>query len=295
MQIQPACVHCIFDDLEGALRLLVDDPAIAHRVIEQALSLLADDYSRREVPSYYITEAHRALKRITHIPVPFADLRRKANDVGIEISQRLVLPPDPQGRFAALVRWAIAGNCLDFRTVGTGYDMSIETMHRLLAEHVARGLHVDHTGEILTAVKHARRILYVLDNVGEIAFDKLLIQALQTYAPVVATVRGGPITSDATMDDAVQVGLDAVVPLILAGPDTLGISLTEMSDQLRRELDRADLVITKGQANYYVMDEYRHGAPQNIACLFTTKCDLVSAHFGLTGKVNIAVLLSGIQ
>lgn len=292
MQIQPACVPCIFDDLEGALRLLVDDPAVAHRVMEQALSLLAEDYSRHEVPSYYITEVHRALKRITHIDLPFADLRRKANDVGIEIAQRLVLPSDPQERFADLVRWAIAGNCLDFRTVGTGYDMSIETMHRLLAEHVARGLHIDHTGEILTAVKDARRVLYVLDNVGEIAFDKLLIQELQTYAPVVATVRGGPITSDATMDDAVQIGLDAVVPLILAGPDTLGISLTEMSDQLRRELDRADLVITKGQANYYVMDEYRHRAPQKIACLFTTKCDLVSAHFGLTGKVNIAALLS---
>ena len=72
------------------------------------------------------------------------------------------------------------------------------------------------------------------DNVGELALDKLLIQELQrNNAIVISAVRGGPITSDATIDDARQIELHAAAPsVILAGPDTSGISFQEMSEEL---------------------------------------------------------------
>ncbi|GAH29734.1 unnamed protein product, partial [marine sediment metagenome] len=42
---------------------------------------------------------------------------------------------------------------------------------------------------------------------------------------VTSVLRGGPITSDATMEDGEEVGLqEAASEIILAGPDTLGIS-----------------------------------------------------------------------
>ena len=74
-------------------------------------------------------------------------------------------------------------------------------------------------------------------------------------------------------------------------PDTLGISLEEMSDELRENLQTADIVIAKGQANYYALSEYRPKAGGKIACLFRTKCDYVSNVFGKNGKVNLAVIL----
>jgi len=291
MHVEPPCVACVFDDLEGAIRLLVDSEDTANQIMQQALHFVARDYALGKVPSYYITGVHRIFKQVTGIAMPFATLRRRANEVGLRITERLVLPADPQERFRYLAGWAIAGNHLDFRTVGTGYELTIEQIYAILENQVQQGLQVDETSAILELVKHARRILYILDNVGEIAFDKLLIQELQQYAPVVSTIRGGPITSDAVMEDAVQVGLDRVAPLVVAGPDTLGISLDEMSQELREEMASADLIIAKGQANYYVMDDYRHQAEQRIACLFSTKCDPVSGNFGLRGKANIAALL----
>ena len=74
-------------------------------------------------------------------------------------------------------------------------------------------------------------------------------------------------------------------------PDTLDISLEEMSDELRENLQTADIVIAKGQANYYALSEYRPKAGGKIACLFRTKCDYVSNVFGNIGKVNLAVIL----
>jgi uncharacterized protein with ATP-grasp and redox domains len=94
------------------------------------------------------------------------------------------------------------------------------------------------------------------------------------------------------MEDAKQVGLHRVSDaVILAGPDTLGISFDEMSSELREQMQSADLVLAKGQANYYVLSEYKDQVAGDIACLFRTKCDIVSNIFGESGEIGIAVLL----
>ncbi|GAG92673.1 unnamed protein product [marine sediment metagenome] len=165
-----------------------------------------------------------------------------------------------------MVNWAIASNHLDFRTVGTGYGFQMAEIIEELRACVSEGLRIDQRVEIFQKAKNSSEILYIHDNVGEIAFDKLLIRELRRYGRSVTSVlRGGPITSDATMEDGEVVGLqEAASEIILAGPDTLGISLNEMSDQLKREFQTTDLVIAKGQANYYALTEYRSKVPGEI-------------------------------
>lgn len=290
----PQCLPCFLDDLESATRLLFPgDEDLRWDITTAALRFLADEVSRERVPSFYITRVHRILKRLSGLEMPFADLRRRANEVGLAVAASLTPPPrdEPLARFQFLVRWAITGNYLDFRTVGTGYGLSTEAIRALLEEKAGVGLHVDQTREIFAVVRAANSILYCLDNVGEIAFDRLLIAELQRYAQVTAAVKGGPITSDAVLADAQTVGLTEVCPVIVAGPDTLGISLEEETEEMRRAMAAADLIITKGQANFYVMEEYACQAGNRVACLFSTKCDPVAGKFGLRGKVNVAALL----
>lgn len=290
----PECLPCFLGDVESAARLLLpDDADLRWRIIAEATRFLADEASRDRVPSYYITRVHRILKRLSGLETPFADLRCKANEVGLAVAESLIPPPlnEPLARFQFLVRWAITGNYLDFRTVGTGYNLTTEAIRAMLEEKAGAGLHVDQTGEIFAVVQAADIILYCLDNVGEIAFDRLLIAELQRYARVTAAVKGGPITSDAVLDDARAVGLTEVCPVIVAGPDTLGISLEEETEEMRRAMAAADLIITKGQANFYVMEEYAKQASNHVACLFSTKCDPIASKFGLRGKVNVATLV----
>src|SRR5206468_10877162 len=95
----------------------------------------------------------------------------------------------------------------------------------------------------------ARQILFIHDNVGEVAFDKELIRELRRLAPaahVVSALRGGVMTSDATLDDGAAVGLAEVSDIIASGPDTLGIQFTEMTDVMRAAIADPDLVIAKG-------------------------------------------------
>ena len=290
------CASCIIDDLCGALQLVPLEEKIKKKILRESFQFLAREFSTDKIPSYFITEVHRILKRISGIEIPFRERRDKCNQLGIEMAEKIALEAEKleeSERFSFLVNWAIASNHLDFRTVGTGYGFQMAEIIEELRACLSEGLKIDRRAEIFRIAKSSSKILYIHDNVGEIAFDKLLIQELRRYgASVISALRGGPITSDATIEDGETIGLrEAASEIILAGPDTLGISLSEMSDQLKQELQTAGLVIAKGQANYYTLTEYGSKVPGEIACLFRTKCELVSNDLGETGKINVAILL----
>jgi len=255
------------------------------------------EYGDRRVPSYYITEVHRILKRHTGIEVPFAELRDACNRVGVEIAaevaKEIAALPEKE-RFRRYCLWAMAGNHLDFRTVGTGYGFRADEIRGMLEEKVAEGFSVDRVDEIEEILDRASRILYVPDNVGEVAFDRLLVLHLRERgAHVTVPYRGGAITSDAMLSDFEAVGLDtAADKVILAGPDTLGVSWEEQTAELREAIRTADAILTKGQANFYVFHEHRTEIAAPICCLLTTKCGIVSGVLKRTGKVNVATVLS---
>jgi len=295
MQLTYKCYPCILDDLEGALTLLATDDKTARAVMEEAATLMAREGPDRKPPSYYITRVHRMLKKATGIEEPFAELRAKTNRIGVDLAKRIRKETgemSPAEKFRLRVMWCVASNHLDFRTVGTGYGFNPGVIYSNLEKQVEKGLALDMVGELRQCASKVGKVLYIHDNVGEVAVDTVLIEELRNMgAHVVSALRGGPITSDATMDDGRAAGVfEAADEVILAGPDTLGIALDEMTDQLAEHLESADLVVSKGQANYYVLTEYIKKHDGRFAFLFSSKCDPVAEKFGLKGINNLVWL-----
>jgi len=299
MQTHLDCASCIIDDLAGALETTVRDEATRLEILRQAMAWLGEEFDCQRIPSYYITRVHRLLKERAGLEMPFRELREQCNQAGLAVRERVAREMlqigDDLERLRTLVLWAIAGNHLDFRTVGTGYDLALEDISAALGYVLAEGLAIDHTPALLAMARKAPRVLYLADNVGEIALDTLLVAELQRHGcRVTVAVKGGPITSDAVLEDAQAVGMDQLAPIILTGPDTLGLPLDEMSAALRAELEGADVVVSKGQANYYACSELVHEAQADIFCLLRTKCAVVSESLRLSKpRVNVAVLLRG--
>ncbi|HHV61507.1 MAG TPA: DUF89 family protein [Firmicutes bacterium] len=299
MRTKPECITCIMDDVIGAAKTVPLDDTSMFQLIRETLSTLSTSYGPNMFPSYYITRAHRILKRMANKSVLFEEQRAAANEAGMRVRERLRERAKGLGdadRLLLLARWAIAGNSLDFRTVGTGYDLSLDAIEATLDSYASKPLVRDDLEGILAAIRSSRRILYVLDNVGEIALDCLLIEEIRNQSPhaphVTAVVKSGAITSDAIYEDALRVGLPGVASNVIAsGGDTLGISYEEMSDELREELARADLIISKGQANFYVLSEPIDIIHAQIACLFTTKCLHAAKAAGMEVLGPSAVLL----
>lgn len=297
MLTQLVCSSCIIDDLRGALDTCVPDEAQRLAILREAMAWLGDDFDTCRIPSYYITRVHRLLKERAGLEMPFRELRQRCNEAGLAIRERvarqLAAITDDAQRMRFLVLWAIAGNHLDFRTVGTGYNLSTDDIAAQLTAIIAEGLAIDDTSQLLAHATRGPRTLYLADNVGEIALDTLLVrELLRLGCAVTVAVKGGPITSDAVWADAHAVGMDALAPVILSGADTLGVPLDEMSTPLRAGLERAEMVISKGQANYYACSELVREYPAAFFCLLRTKCTVAAHSLGLAQpRSNVAVCL----
>jgi len=297
MRAQLQCASCIIDDLQGALWTEALDKETQFQILREAMLWLGNEFDEEHIPSYYITRVHRLLKERTGNQMPFRELRGRCNKAGIatreRVAEQLAKVSDDEQRLLTLILWAIAGNHLDFRTVGTGYDLATEDIAAQLSAVVSKGLTIDDTDKLLTIARQKPRVLYLADNVGEIALDTLLVRELQRHGcRVTVAVKGGPITSDAIMEDAMVVGMDQVAPIILTGPDTLGLPLDEMSLDLQAELEAADLVVSKGQANYYACSELVRERKANFMCVLCTKCIVAAQSLGVEdARANVAVLL----
>jgi len=286
MKAVPACLTCILGDVYAAAQQVTPDPAVQLRVAKDCMTFLADTFGHERVPSYYITEVHRILKRNTGVPTPFAESRSQLNRTAMQLADRIraqVGALDGLHRFRHVTLWALAGNSLDSRTAGIGYRFEASGMLQHLQAYVDRGMAKDQVERVYERIRAKIPVLYIHDNVGEIALDALLIQEIRRYGcHVTSALRGGPITSDATIEDGRTVGLDRVVDrVIVTGPDTLGISWDEASPELRDALRAARLIVAKGQANYYVLSEYRARLDAEIFCLFTIKCQPIADLVGV--------------
>jgi uncharacterized protein with ATP-grasp and redox domains len=296
MRAVPDCLTCILGDVYAAARQIADGET-ALRVSRAACAYLSAHFDYTAPPSYHITEVHRILKRLTGQSEPFAQRRRQANDVGLRlaagVAHQASALDDPVSRFRFLALWALAANSLDSRTAGTGYDFDPAATHEYLLGYVRRTPARDQIGALYQRAATSKRVLFIHDNVGEMALDGLLVRELRfNGSHVVSAVRGGAITSDATWDDAIYLGLDQQADsIVVAGPDTLGISLREASAELLHELEQADMVIAKGQANYYVLSEQAVGHGTPVFCLFTVKCEAVGRAVGLHRGDTVAAFL----
>jgi len=167
------------------------------------------------------------------------------------------------------VRAAIAGNVIDFGIYETiDLDRSIDESFRLPLSGAGYRA-------FAAAVQSARRILYLCDNAGEIVFDRVLLETLREMGKeVTAVVKGSPVINDATQDDASAAGLYECATVIDNGNDGIGTLLEACSERFRDEYRSADLIISKGQANYETLVQERDG---RTFFLFKVKCPVVAS------------------
>ena len=183
--------------------------------------------------------------------------------------------PDPLMR---AVQYAMVGNYIDFAALG---EIDEGELRRRLCAVDAMAVDPAALEALRGQARAARRLALFTDNCGEIVTDKVLLRTLRQMNPaleVAVIVRGAPVVNDATVEDAEQVGMDAVAQRVLGnGCDLPGAVLTRISAEALAEVDAADLIISKGQANY----EGLSGCGRNIFYIFMCKCELFINRFKL--------------
>jgi uncharacterized protein with ATP-grasp and redox domains len=271
MRTHPECFPCFLRQTVIALNQHPGTRDRHEEIIKAVLPVIADADTRKP-PAYTTTFIHRLIRERLGGD-PFKNIKFMYNKLAMDLSpglrETIGKSEDPLWTAARL---AIAGNVIDFG-IYTSIDIS-SSIGRALEQSIA----VDDYPSFREALSGAKEILYLLDNCGEIAFDRLLIEELVSRGKkVTAAVKGSPVLNDVTRDDAAQVGLDQVCRVIDNGSDAIGTIIEWTSAEFREIFGASDIVISKGQGNFETLTETK----KRTFFLFQSKCDLVSKELGL--------------
>ncbi len=282
MKMYNDCLPCIARGALDAARLSTEDEQAQQKIVKAVLARLAEIEMDTPPPlmARYIQES---VEKYTGVKDPFKDLKQEYNDLALDLYPQLRAKKDqgrtPKHRFELAVRLSIAGNIIDFGAASeVGRQKVLDTISHALSTRV--------NGEIASldrAVQKAKSILWLADNTGEIVFDKLLLEEMDTRK-ITYVVRGGNAQNDATMADARYTGITDMVCVMDSGAAIPGTIVSICSREFRDAYEKADLIISKGQGNFETLD---HRDPR-IFFLFKAKCPIVARHAGCkTGDVVI--------
>lgn len=267
MRISESCAACLYDKQKNK----TDD----EEYLSEIRSIL-DNRKETDTSPYMVYLFNKVHVRRFGAGADYKDIKKKYNDLvlGMEDSLReeIQKAEDPLAKALIMAR---IGNYIDF---GAMNHVDQDEFLTLFRDTEMREDDRQIYDSFLKACEKGKTFLLVCDNCGEIVLDKLLLEQIARrfpYLTMKAMVRGGEVLNDATMEDAVYVGLNSVAEIISNGDAIAGTVYDLMPDTAKKALDEADVILAKGQGNYETMsDQGRH-----IFYEFLCKCDLFTSRF----------------
>ncbi len=281
MKVTPDCVPCLMKRVLFQARLL--DNGCESEAVGAALRTYAKEYVEGRNSAEVATEVHRSAYEVMGAD-PYVGIKLDADRIAGEYLDQVTEYVDSSDdRLSAAVRVAVVGNIMDFGVSLT----SPEEFRTVFEGLLEQGIGSDDTERMRVLLSQSRSVLYFFDNCGESQFDKLLIREIQRMGVrVVGVVRGERILNDVTMEDAERIGLDDILDRIVStGTFAIGAVLSKAKDDLKEELDRADVMICKGMANYESLSDQDAGMPK--VFILRTKCGPVARSLGVPENINV--------
>jgi len=275
MKLNLDCIPCFQRQALQAVRFISDDEKLHQRVLrEVAKKLLESNWD--STPPELAHQIHSIVKRITNENDPYKEVKRESNDLVLkiypELKQKVKKSRDP---IRTAVRLAIAGNIIDF---GVPQEFNLEdTIREVLKKKFA----IDDYKKLEEKLKDAETLLFFVDNAGEIGLDKLLVETFleaKKLEQIDFVVKGGPIINDATLEDAVYMGLDGLPnsEFLTISNGEVGTGPARSSQTVKRWIKEHDLVISKGQGNYEGLSEHN-----GLFFMLMVKCPIIASDLGV--------------
>jgi len=261
------------------------DPTRAMEIMTQCTRVLADNIYDGVPSSVCSTKVHKKAYELLGAD-PYLKLKEKSNAQALELYPRArEFVENSDDPFRAAVLCAITGNVLDY-----GIDKRLDEPGYLLnhfEELLKDDLVIDHTARMKELILQSETVAFLPDNAGEIIFDQLLLEQIKKLdVEITLIVKGEAILTDVTVEDAYELGLDNLVDNIVSTDDfAVGFPFWDMSENLRKNLESADFIVSKGMGNFECFTETDY---RPLAYLMRTKCEPVANTAGAPIRSNIA-------
>ncbi len=270
------CIPCTLSQCINTLDVSGVSEDLKEKTISRLLERLKGlDYNLP--PAYNSDLAYETCKEITKVEDPYYNLKRKYNRLALEIYPELVkIVNSSSDPLYAAAKVSVEGNVIDLGiNLNKGKKIDFK---KIIADINNIPLAINNYDKFKESLEKAENILYISDNAGEIVFDKVFVQELaKLNKNIVFSVKSGPIINDATIEDAREAGIDNFAKVVGIGCVKSGINFGYISKEFLEIFRNADLIISKGQANFESLDEI----DKNIFFILKAKCNRVAERLGV--------------
>jgi len=275
------CIPCFYKQALVAARKSGADKSEQKRILDEVARIIPE-FPLSKPPVEMARSIYGMIRERTGEEDPYREEKRKSNRMAMEIypdlKRKVEEAPDP---LLAAVEMAIAGNVIDYVSRDT-LDLSaklseiISREEESIKRESSRDFNYD---SFRCELDRAGVVLYLADNAGETAFDRILIEEIKRLwedKEIIYAVKDRPIINDAVMDDALFCGIDKSARVISSGSDVPGTVLAFCSEGFMDIFSEADIIISKGQGNFEALS----GTSAPIYFLFLVKCPVIAADAG---------------
>ena len=280
MHLEPECIPCLFNQVLRAFQLL--KPNISREIILDTQKKLMDylvsfDIEKRASPIIGKV-AYNLVAEALGVNDPYASIKKQYNQLALQFydEARKIVNDAEDPLFEAIIVAAL-GNTID---LGTNHKIDfINDIKNFTPDNLA----INDYKTFKQSLQETNHLLILLDNAGEIVFDKILVETMLKTFPeleIICSVRSAPIINDATLNDAKFVGLTDLVQVIEAS-GTPGIDLTTTTEEFKKHFFLKDgVILSKGQGNFESL--YRMEIPdKDVYYLLKVKCLLMERLFSV--------------
>ena len=264
----PQCVDCLLSLARDVTALAEATNPETIEKVDRISREIIEDYSNDQCNSPQIANRIlREIRQITHKEDPYAEFKSREMAQARNIFPQLKDHIDEH--LHSRVCLAALGNSLDF----------FKNPAQVLADipdlfNNGISFYYDNLDQLETFLKNKpQRILYLTDNAGEIYFDIPLHDYLKQHCQqIYLVVKGGPALNDLTRLELQTAQLeDRFDNIADTGTDGAGIDWDNVSPEFLELFGSADLIISKGMANFETL--YPKNIPVPSFYLLKVKCE----------------------
>lgn len=271
------CVPCLTMMAQReALLACPDDEAMRHKIMD-AWEQILKEIDLNQPPPLIARSLADLLESMTGCGDLYREDKLQANARVLELFPQFKSMVEKrrasQGEdsLALALELAIIGNFID-KAVAVAFDWENELAN------VSDTISSKVLKQFKALAQPGAQVLILGDNTGEIVLDMLLVEELKLRGcEVTYAVRSKPVINDATMEDAIAVGMTRLCSVVESGVDTPGTVLERCLPEFVERMRHADVILSKGLGNY----ESLEGRWSGIFCAFKVKCERIANKTGL--------------
>ena len=183
MKISYECGACFLRQAREAMDLACDDEILKIEIMNDIFNFLSDNFSKDTNSNKTGSIMHNIIKSKTGCEDPYYNEKVQGNEIALKYlpDVKNILKEDDS--LETYVKIAIIGNILDFGAFTLDDDIDA-----IIGESLNDELAIKDIDEFENSLKKHDEVLYLVDNTGEIVFDKLLMDKIRAKGVNIAYV-----------------------------------------------------------------------------------------------------------